>query len=221
MQIGVPLVSGTDPVPLAFLDRLAAQASAEFALRGDPRQVRIVRLAAEPDAVRLWGGARVRPDALYRERPGLDVLVAIGPPEPGATDPRDEEAVLAYIKASRNDLQHLVATGAGVAWLLEAGLAVGRRVVVNHLPPAVRARYDAALSAHTDPARDGDLWTASDPPRFLLLLLEVLRMLGGLELQEHVEMRVPWVGTLRRALEPEARGDADDEEEGLAVEEDA
>lgn len=220
MRFGVPLVAGLDPVPLALLDRIAAQANAEFALRGEPREVDVVRIAAEPDAVTLWGGTKVRPDTLFRERPGLDVLVAIGPAEPHGVSGRDEEAALAFLRQARGDAQQTVATGEGVAWLLEGGFATGRRVVMNHLAPALRAEYDAVLPAHTDPARDGDLWTASDPPHFMLLLLDLLRELGGRELQERVELRMPWAGTMRRALERPARDDGDMDDDGLEATQD-
>ncbi len=211
MLIGVPLVSGTDPVALAFLDRMVAQANAELALAGDPRHIQTVRLAAESGPVRLWGGSQVRPDALYREAPGLDVLVLIGPPQADAAPERDQEAALGYLRRARTDAQHVLATGEGIRWLLDAGAAAGRRVVLNHLAPATRARYDAVLPATTDPARDGDLWTASDPPRFLLLLLEFFADLGGFPLADRLQMRLPWISAIRRAYMPVASDEEDDE----------
>lgn len=222
MQIGVPLVAGTDPVALAFLERIAAQASAELSLAGDPRSIDIVRLAAEPGPVRLWGGSQVRPDALYRDDPGLDVLVLVGPATDGGAPDSHEEAARGFIARKRNEVQHILATGEGIRWLLESGSAAGRRVVLNQVAPATRARFDAALPAHSDPARDGDLWTASDPPRFLLLLLEFFADLGGFVLPDRIQMRLPWVSLIREACMPQSRAEEeeDDDDGGIPIEQD-
>lgn len=217
VQIGVPLVAGTDPLPLAILDRMAAQANAELALAGDPRGIEVVRIAAEPSPVKLWGGTMVRPDALYRESPGVDVLVIIGPAEPDAAPARDVEAALGFIERARRDAQHVIGVGEGVHWLMQTHGAAGRRVVMNHIAPSVRARYDATLPAHTDPARDGDLWTASDPPRLMLLLLEFFAELGGFELPDRIQMRMPWMSLIVKAFVPGASEDPDDDEDGIAV----
>lgn len=217
MRLGVPLVAGTDPVALGFLDRLVAQANAELKLSGDPRTLEVVRLSAEPGTVTLWGGMQVRSDALFRERPAVDVLVLLGPPEAEATLPRDEEAVLGYLRAARGDIQHVVATGEGVRWAMEAGITTGRRAVMNHLSPATRARFDATLAAHSDPARDGDFWSASDPPRFLFLLLEFFAELGGFRLPDRIQVRLPWVAMLLKAYMP-APEDDDEDDGGLTIE---
>lgn len=215
MRLGVPLVAGTDPVALGIIDRLVAQANAELKLSGDPRGLEVVRLAAEPGPVRLWGGMQVQSDALFRERPGLDVLVLVGPPQ-DATTSRDEEAVLGYLRGARGDVQHVLAVGEGVRWAMECGITTGRRAVLNHLTPATRARFDATLPAHSDPARDGDLWTASDPPRLLLLFLEFFADLGGFELPDRLLMRIPWASTLIRAFMP-SQEDDDEDEGGITV----
>jgi transcriptional regulator GlxA family with amidase domain len=201
---------------------MVAQATAELALAGDPRQVEVLRLAAEPGPVRLWGGAQVRPDALYRDEPGLDVLVLVGPAEGAGSSARDEEAAIGFAARARPHVQHVIATGQGVRWLLEGGLAAGRRVVLNQIAPATRARFDAALPAHTDPARDGDLWSASDPPRFLLLLLEFFADLGGFRLPDRIQMRMPWVAAIREACMPShvASEEDEDDEGGIPIEKD-
>lgn len=217
MRVGVPLVAGTDPVALGILERFVAQANAELRLAGDPRSLEVVRISAEPGAVPLWGGMKVHADALFRERPAVDVMILVGPPEPEATTPRDEEAVVGFLRAARGDIQHVVATGEGVRWAMESGITTGRRAVVNHLSPAMRARFDATLAAHSDPARDGDLWSASDPPRFLLLLLEFFADLGGFRLADRMQVRMPWVSMILKAYIPAPEDDEDDEG-GLTIE---
>lgn len=217
MRIGVPLVPGTDPLAWGMLERFVAQADAELAVAGDARRLRVVRLAHEPGAVPLWGGGRVATDALYRERPAVDVLVLLGTGGPDGNPSAAQEALVAYMRTAREDAQHVVATGSGVGWCMAAGLTTGRRVMMNHLSPAVRARYDATLAAQMDPAHDGDLWTASDPPRLALLLLEFFAEMAGHELADRLLMRMPWLTPLISAFAPGAPGpdggaDEDDED---------
>jgi transcriptional regulator GlxA family with amidase domain len=217
MRLGVPLVAGTDPVALGILERFVAQANAELKLSGDPRSLEMVRIAAEPGPVPLWGGMKVQSDALFRDRPAIDVLFLIGPSEADATTPRDEEAVIGYLRSARSDAQHILAMGEGVHWAMAAGITMGRRAVLNHLSPTVRAQFDATLAAHGDPARDGDLWSASDPPRFLLLLLEFFADLGGFRMPDRMQVRMPWVSMILKAYMPQ-EPEGDDDEGGLTIE---
>jgi transcriptional regulator GlxA family with amidase domain len=216
----VPLVPGVDPLALGFLERFVAQADSEFAVGGDPRRLRLVRLAAEPGPVALWGGAKVHPDALYRERPAVDVLALLGSAGPQGGPPGPMEALLGYIRSSHAEAQHIIATGTGVSWCLQAGLTAGRRVVLSHLEPAQRARFDATLAAHSDPARDGHLWTASDPPRFSLLLLELFAELGGYDFADRLTIRLPWLAPMITAFAPVGPSGPDvdhDDDEGENV----
>lgn len=201
------------------LERFVAQADAEFAVAGDARRLRVVRLTHEPGPVALWGGAKVTPDALYRERPAVDVLALLGSSGPNGVAPGPEEALLGYVQEAQAEAQHVLATGTGVLWCLQSGFTAGRRLVLNHLTPAQRARFDATLAASGDPARDGDLWTASDPPRFALLLLELFAELGGYDFADRLTVRMPWLSPLISAFAPmppaaEEEGFDDEEEEG-------
>lgn len=206
MRIGVPLVPGLDPMAWGVLERFVAQADAEFAVGGDARRLRVVRLAHEPGPVALWSGARVQPDALYREKPAVDVLVLVGDAGPQGVVPEAHEALLGYVRETHREAQHVLATGTGIMWCLQAGLTAGRRVVMGHLAPAQRARFDATLSAQGDPSRDGDLWSASDPPRFALLLLEFFAELGGFAFADRLTIRMPWLAPLIQAYAPRDLG---------------
>jgi transcriptional regulator GlxA family with amidase domain len=215
MRIGVPLVPGTDPLALAFLERLVAQADAELALMGDARRLALLRIAAEPRPVPLWGGGRITPDALLRDRPAVDVLVLLGAAVHEAVPPELEELILHFIRETRGDAQHILATAGGILWAMRAGLTAGRRVVLDQMAPKDRARFDATLAARSDPARDGDLWTASDPPRFALLLVEFFAALGGFTLADRIMMRLPWMQPFVSAFAPvPRRGGAGDDDDG-------
>ncbi len=209
MRIGVPLLPGMDPVPLAILDRLAAQANLELRLRGDPRHLEVVRLSDEPHQVTLLGGTQVRPDVTYDERPGLDVVYLVGTTTDSDDAVAPPRALIDWLAGAKSDLQHLVGVGEGVEFVLETHLATARRVMVNHLTPRTRARFDSVIAAHDDPCRDGHLWTASDPLHAGVLILDLIGDLFGRDVGLGIELRVPWLTTLRKATSPRPPVDTD------------